>query len=180
MQYITKYSDPDKESCTKALDFSPPVSVYEASAAWHHLAVTWTAGNGTFKVYKDGLLFNEVRRWAAAASGLNQSSASTFKVYKDGLLFNEVRHVIWTRAAGNCTVKVYEDGLLFNEVLCWAAAACHLSRSSAMSSCLPSDKARLDLLLGQQAGMLLNTPSGLCRVTGCSLHMERMGIECTS
>ena len=44
---------------------------------WHHLAVSWTAVNGTFRVYTDGLLINEVHLGSALVPPHVSRAAST-------------------------------------------------------------------------------------------------------
>ena len=56
--------DPGRDTCESAFGQTvwshPTANFVDSSLAWHHLAVTWTAKNGTTKVYKDGLLVKEV------------------------------------------------------------------------------------------------------------------------
>ena len=69
LQWLTKQPDYEHQACYGTLDFSGPAFLYSLDE-WHHLAVTWTAANGTFRVFRDGLLINEVRLQEAASPGM--------------------------------------------------------------------------------------------------------------
>jgi len=61
-EYLDLYPDPEMISCHASLGSGETASLVERTGSWHHVAVTWSAGDeGMMRIYKDGLLMVESR-----------------------------------------------------------------------------------------------------------------------
>ncbi|KAK9789369.1 hypothetical protein WJX73_005379 [Symbiochloris irregularis] len=59
-ELLDLWPDWKHESCYAAWNHSTTANFVSRKLSWHHIAVTWTkAGNGTMKIYEDGLLMAE-------------------------------------------------------------------------------------------------------------------------